>query len=93
MAYQRRPDRANLPIFTFVWLKPWHVAEELRGVLVERDELVGWIRSFDAYKNRRGADIAQWLQLHRAGPGGGRPSDVFRLYGDDGDKTTAPGLE
>jgi hypothetical protein len=38
-----------------------------RGLLVERDELSGWVNSFDAYKSCRGADVAHWLSMHRAG--------------------------
>jgi hypothetical protein len=38
-----------------------------RGLLVARDELAGWLNSFDAYKSARGADVAHWLSMHRAG--------------------------
>jgi hypothetical protein len=41
--------------------------EQPRGLLVARDELSGWINSFDAYKSCRGADVAHWLSMHRAG--------------------------
>lgn len=41
--------------------------EQSRGLLVARDELSGWINSFDAYKSCRGADVAHWLSMHRAG--------------------------
>jgi hypothetical protein len=37
-----------------------------RGVLLSRDELSGWVRSFNQYKGGKGADMAHWLQLHRA---------------------------
>jgi hypothetical protein len=40
-----------------------------RGLLVERDELAGWLSSFDQYKGGRGgADVAQWLSLYNAKP-------------------------
>lgn len=39
-----------------------------RGILLARDELSGWLSSFDAYKGVRGADVAHWLSMHRAGP-------------------------
>ena len=39
-----------------------------RGLLVARDELSGWVNSFDAYKSCRGADVAHWLSMHRAAP-------------------------
>jgi hypothetical protein len=38
-----------------------------RGLLMARDELSGWVNSFDAYKSCRGADVAHWLSMHRAG--------------------------
>ncbi|NOS99421.1 MAG: DUF3987 domain-containing protein [Phycisphaerales bacterium] len=37
-----------------------------RGLLVARDELAGWFRGFNQYK-KQGSDVAQWLELHRAG--------------------------
>jgi hypothetical protein len=39
-----------------------------RGVLLSRDELDGWLGSFDQYKARAGSDTANWLSMHRAGP-------------------------
>ncbi len=41
--------------------------ENPRGLLVFRDELSGWVNSFDGYKATRGADVAHWLSMHRAG--------------------------
>jgi hypothetical protein len=38
-----------------------------RGLLLSRDELAGWFRSFDAYRKGRGGDLAHYLTLHRAG--------------------------
>ncbi len=38
-----------------------------RGLLLARDELSGWLKSFNAYKKGKGGDDAQWLELHRAG--------------------------
>ncbi len=38
-----------------------------RGFLLARDELSGWLGSFDAYKSARGADAAAWLEMHHAG--------------------------
>ncbi len=37
-----------------------------RGLLVARDELSGWIRSFNQYKRGQGSDEASWLQLWQA---------------------------
>jgi hypothetical protein len=39
-----------------------------RGLFLARDELSGWLRSFDRYTGHRGADQAQWLELYRANP-------------------------
>lgn len=38
-----------------------------RGVLVARDELAGWLGSFDAYRAGKGCDAATWLSLHNGG--------------------------
>jgi hypothetical protein len=38
-----------------------------RGLLLARDELAGWLRSFDQYRKGRGGDLAHYLTLHRAG--------------------------
>ncbi len=38
-----------------------------RGLLCERDELSGWLASFDAYRSGRGGDVAHWLTMHGAG--------------------------
>ncbi|MCG3139041.1 MAG: hypothetical protein HJJLKODD_02918 [Phycisphaerae bacterium] len=35
-----------------------------RGVLMARDELAGWIGSFDRYAAGRGGDSANWLSMH-----------------------------
>lgn len=40
--------------------------ENPRGLLLVRDELAGWIRSFDQYKGGRGADAAHWLAMYGA---------------------------
>lgn len=37
-----------------------------RGLLLSRDELVGWIGSFDRYAGKAGADSANWLSMHNA---------------------------
>jgi hypothetical protein len=39
-----------------------------RGVLLERDELAGWLNSFDQYKGGKGGDTAHWLTLFNAKP-------------------------
>ena len=49
-----------------------------RGVLLQRDELSGWLASFDRYASggRGGADSAHWLSMH-----GGRSMTVDRKTG------------
>jgi hypothetical protein len=44
------------------------LSENPRGVLCARDELSGWVRSFDQFTGAGGADVARWLEIHRAGP-------------------------
>ena len=39
-----------------------------RGVLLARDELSGWIASFDRYAQTRGGDLASWLELYEGRP-------------------------
>jgi hypothetical protein len=39
-----------------------------RGVLLARDELAGWLASFDAYRGGRGGDVAVWLSVHNGEP-------------------------
>jgi hypothetical protein len=41
--------------------------ENPRGVLLDRDELGGWLSSFNAYKNSAGADESHWLTMYNAG--------------------------
>ena len=43
------------------------LADNPRGVLIGRDELAGWLDSFNQYKGGRGADTAAWLSIHNAG--------------------------
>lgn len=38
-----------------------------RGVLLLRDELSGWLMGFNEYKRGKGRDVANWLEMHRAG--------------------------
>jgi len=47
-----------------------------RGLLLVRDELSGWIGSFDRYAQGRGADAAKWLEMF-----GGRSIMVDRKSG------------
>jgi hypothetical protein len=38
-----------------------------RGLLCERDELSGLLNGLNQYKSKGGADVAYWLEMHRAG--------------------------
>ena len=40
--------------------------EAPRGVLMQRDELAAWFKSFDAYKPSDGGDAAKWIELYGA---------------------------
>jgi hypothetical protein len=48
-----------------------------RGLLLVRDELGGWLESFDAYRGGRGGDAAAWEELYH-----GRRLTVDRKTGD-----------
>jgi hypothetical protein len=41
--------------------------KNLRGLLVARDELNGWLGGMDAYKRGRGGDVSHYLEMFRAG--------------------------
>lgn len=47
-----------------------------RGLFLARDELAGWLRSFNQYKKAGGGDTAHWLEMH-----GGRPMAIDRKTG------------
>lgn len=53
------------------------LAENERGVLLARDELAGWLRSFDVYRGGQGGDAAFYLSTF-----GARPHVVDRKGGD-----------
>jgi len=42
------------------------LADAWRGLLLVRDELAGWVASFDQYKNGHGSDSAHWLTIYGA---------------------------
>jgi hypothetical protein len=45
------------------------LADNPRGVLLDRDEAAGWFGGFNKYKpNGRGGDVAAWLEAWQAGP-------------------------
>jgi hypothetical protein len=46
---------------------------QLRGLLMARDELAGWIGGFDRYAQGKGGDVAKWLEMF-----GGRSITVDR---------------
>ena len=47
------------------------LADNPRGVLLERDELAGWLAGFDKYKaggaGRVSSEVGHWLSMHNAG--------------------------
>jgi hypothetical protein len=47
------------------------LADNPRGVLLERDELAGWLAGFDRYKSggagRVSSEVGHWLSMHSAG--------------------------
>ena len=52
------------------------LAANPRGVLLARDELAGWVGSFNAYKGGKGGDDTHWLSMHT-----GQPMVVDRVSG------------
>lgn len=43
------------------------LAHNPRGLLLARDELSGWLCSFNSYRGGRGGDVACWLEMYRGG--------------------------
>jgi hypothetical protein len=69
-----RPEEPEAPVCERLWCSDTTVealADRLsnapRGLLVARDELAGWLASFNQYKAGQGGDVAHWLEMHRAG--------------------------
>jgi len=61
------------------------LAIQPRGLLLFRDELTGWLKSFDAYRHGRGADrefyLSAWSQsYHAVNRRTGKPLDIRRPY-------------
>src|SRR5262249_28793661 len=52
------------------------LTENWRGLLVARDELSGWLGSFDRYSKAKGGDAPKWLEMH-----GGRAVSCDRKSG------------
>lgn len=62
-----RPVRYRLSDATLEAVAAVH-RDNPRGVLLARDELSGWIASFDRYAQTRGGDLASWLELYEGRP-------------------------
>jgi len=82
-----RPKEPEQPTCERLWCSDTTVealADRLsiapRGLLVARDELAGWLGSFNQYKQGQGGDVAHWLEMHRAG--------ALLVDRKTGDKTT-----
>jgi len=60
-------DDTTMEALAVLLLQNW------RGLLLVRDELSGWLRSFDRYSQGKGADAAKWLEMF-----GGRSMMVDR---------------
>jgi len=81
------PEKPTPPVCDRYWCSDITVealaarlAHAPRGLLLVRDELAGWLKSFDQYKGGKGGDSAHWLTIH-----GARDLIVDRKTGD---KTT-----
>lgn len=69
-----RPAEPQPPVCERLWVSDTTVealadrlANAPRGLLLARDELSGWLSSFNQYKAGQGGDVAHWLEMHRAG--------------------------
>ena len=69
-----RPEEPQAPVCERLWCSDTTVealADRLslapKGLLVARDELSGWLSSFNQYRAGQGGDVAYWLEMHRAG--------------------------
>jgi len=64
-----RPERFAVDDLTIESVAPI-LADNPRGVLLDRDELSGWIGGFDQYRSggQGGAEAARWLTIYNAGP-------------------------
>lgn len=64
-----RPERVAVDDLTIESVAPI-LADNPRGVLLDRDELSGWIGGFDQYRSggQGGAEAARWLTIYNAGP-------------------------
>lgn len=67
------PEAPNEPVCERFWVSDITIEalaatlqNAQRGLMLIRDELAGWIKSFDQYKGGRGGDVAHWLTLHGA---------------------------
>ena len=69
-----KPEEPEAPVCERLWCSDTTLealADRLsnapRGLLVAREELAGWLASFNQYKAGQGADVPHWLEMHRAG--------------------------
>jgi hypothetical protein len=74
------PERPEAPIAERCWTDDATtealvalLQQNPRGLLMVRDELAGWLLSFDRYTGGKGGDAAKWLEMF-----GGRPLVVDR---------------
>lgn len=74
------PERPEAPIAERFWTDDATtealvalLQQNPRGLLMVRDELAGWLLSFDRYAGGKGGDAAKWLEMF-----GGRPLVVDR---------------
>jgi hypothetical protein len=51
---------------TMEWIAP--AARDSAGIAAVMDELLGWFRNLDAYRNGKGGDRQAWLSLWSGGP-------------------------
>lgn len=73
------------------------LADNPRGVLLERDELSGWLGGFDRYKaggaGRVSSEVGHWLSMHNASPLRLDRKSTGRVYVDHASLSIAGGIQ
>ncbi len=69
---QERGDKPEEPVCPRLYVDDLTIealvqilTQNSRGLLSIRDELAGWLLSFDAYRSGKGGDLQKWLSIHR----------------------------
>jgi hypothetical protein len=68
-------DDATMETLTDIHSRNWH------GLILSVDELAGWLRSFDQYRQGKGRDVENWLSIYNGSSCQvNRKTDGYRIY-------------